>query len=145
MSLKPPEYFELHKWVYKVKGRPSKCEHCGTSTARKYEWSNISRQYLRDIKDWQRLCIPCHRQYDKLKVCRASLHAMVDSNIYRGPKGDRVMCKECISLRGIAYRRKNRDKISQNYKKWYWENHEEQLSRFRAYNKIRSTIFRSEA
>ena len=54
----------LHTWVSRRLGEPNKCEHCGTTTANRYEWSNISHQYKRELSDWQRLCIKCHQKYD---------------------------------------------------------------------------------
>jgi hypothetical protein len=57
-------YHALHRWVGKKLGRPSKCEHCGTETARKFEWANKSGKYLRSLDDWIRLCTRCHRKYD---------------------------------------------------------------------------------
>lgn len=55
----------LHNWVIKNLGRPMKCEHCSTTEKVKYEWSNISQKYKRDLSDWQRLCVPCHSKYDR--------------------------------------------------------------------------------
>lgn len=55
----------LHNWVEKHLGKPSKCEHCGTTKAKKFEWSNKSQKYKRDLSDWQRLCTKCHSKYDK--------------------------------------------------------------------------------
>lgn len=55
----------LHNWVQKHRGKPKKCEHCGTTKASKYEWANKSQKYLRDLKDWLRLCTKCHAIYDK--------------------------------------------------------------------------------
>ena len=57
-------YSALHKWVARHLGKPSKCEACGDTSERKYEWANLSRQYKRDLKDWKRMCTPCHRAYD---------------------------------------------------------------------------------
>lgn len=57
-------YFTLHQWVNREKGRPALCEHCGTTTAKKFEWASKSRKYVRDIGDWIRLCTSCHRKYD---------------------------------------------------------------------------------
>ena len=54
----------LHNWVERQLGKPMKCEHCKTTKAKKYEWSNISQKYKRDLKDWQRLCTKCHSKYD---------------------------------------------------------------------------------
>lgn len=54
----------LHDWVKSRLGKPSKCEHCGTTEAKKYEWANRSHEYKRDLSDWIRLCTRCHRKYD---------------------------------------------------------------------------------
>ena len=54
----------LHTWVERKLGKPSKCEHCGDQDAKRYEWSNKSWEYKRDLSDWQRLCTKCHMNYD---------------------------------------------------------------------------------
>lgn len=53
-----------HTWVVRRLGKPQKCEHCGTTEKRMYHWSNISGEYRRDVSDYQRLCVPCHKKYD---------------------------------------------------------------------------------
>ena len=55
----------LHEWVRKTLGTPSLCVVCGTSTAKRFEWANISRMYKRVVEDWARLCTSCHHKYDK--------------------------------------------------------------------------------
>jgi hypothetical protein len=63
-------YSALHIWIERRLGKPNKCSMCGTMDEIKgYEWSNISKKYKRDINDWQRLCISCHRKYDKNIGC----------------------------------------------------------------------------
>lgn len=57
-------YTGLHMWVVRKLGAPSKCEHCETSSAKKFEWANKSQQYKRNLEDWIRLCTSCHRKYD---------------------------------------------------------------------------------
>jgi hypothetical protein len=57
-------YTSIHQWLYIRLGKPQKCDHCGTTIAKKYEWANISKTYQRNIKDWLRLCTSCHRKYD---------------------------------------------------------------------------------
>lgn len=51
-------------WVERHKGKPSKCEMCGTESKKWYDWANISHKYLRDLNDFMRMCRPCHRKYD---------------------------------------------------------------------------------
>lgn len=58
-------YAGMHAWVRRWLGSPKKCEHCGTKKAKIYDWANISKKYLRNLKDWVRLCRPCHRKFDK--------------------------------------------------------------------------------
>ena len=63
-------YASLHDWVYSRLGRPTICEHCGKSglSGRQIHWANKSGKYLRDVSDWLRLCVKCHKAYDsKLK------------------------------------------------------------------------------
>ena len=57
-------YSAIHKWVARHKGTPHKCEQCGTTDANRYEWSNISGRYERDLDDYRRLCVSCHRRED---------------------------------------------------------------------------------
>lgn len=54
----------LHHWVKRHKGKPSLCEHCGTTIAKAYDWANIDHKYRRRLEDFIRLCRSCHRKYD---------------------------------------------------------------------------------
>ncbi|KKL16471.1 hypothetical protein LCGC14_2495220, partial [marine sediment metagenome] len=60
------KYVGLHMWVYSKLGKPKTCEHCKKSglKGRKIHWANKSGKYKRDLKDWIRLCVPCHKEYD---------------------------------------------------------------------------------
>lgn len=60
----PKTYGTLHAWVRRNFDTPSLCEHCGTNKSKKFEWANITGQYLLDRSDWARLCCQCHRRYD---------------------------------------------------------------------------------
>lgn len=54
-----------HQWIVRRLGKPQQCEMCGMNDPnRRYQWSNISREYKREVEDYQRLCIPCHKRYD---------------------------------------------------------------------------------
>lgn len=57
----------IHMWIYKHYGLATRCDKCGNNNASKYEWSNISRTYKREMEDWWQLCISCHRKYDHPK------------------------------------------------------------------------------
>lgn len=55
-------YSALHAWVRRKLGTPNLCGRCNTTTAKRYEWANISGEYKRDLSDWIRLCTSCHRK-----------------------------------------------------------------------------------
>ena len=57
-------YVAVHVHIARVKGRPSKCERCGTESAKKYEWANVDHRYSRNPDDYVRMCTSCHRNYD---------------------------------------------------------------------------------
>lgn len=61
-------YHGIHKWIARQLGKPMKCDHCGDNSNRKYEWCNKDHKYKRDVKDWIRLCTPCHRKHDLLMI-----------------------------------------------------------------------------
>jgi len=58
-------YKVLHKWVRRHKPKPELCEECKVNLPE--EISNISGNYLRDLKDYRWLCIKCHRKKDTEK------------------------------------------------------------------------------
>ena len=56
-------YGSLHDWVARYRGREKKCDICGMNDEKRYyHWANISGQYKRDLSDWERLCVPCHKR-----------------------------------------------------------------------------------
>jgi hypothetical protein len=57
-------YSGVHIWMQKNFGRPQLCDTCGSTTAKTFDWANISGQYLRDRADWKRLCRSCHMKED---------------------------------------------------------------------------------
>lgn len=60
-------YRNLHRWVERHLGKPKRCEYCGkTGSAKQIHWANKSHLYLRDLSDWLRLCVSCHKKYDKV-------------------------------------------------------------------------------
>ena len=62
-------YSALHSWVKRKLGKPETCEHCNKTKlkSRQIHWANKSHRYLRDKNDWIRLCVKCHKKYDKKK------------------------------------------------------------------------------
>lgn len=60
---KAKSYGAYHYKVRKLRGTPSKCEVCNTTTAKKFEWANLTGNYP-DIMDYKRMCTKCHAQFD---------------------------------------------------------------------------------
>lgn len=62
-------YKGLHIWINKKLGHSKICEHCGKSEfgKRQIHWANKSGKYKRDLDDWLRLCVKCHKKYDTAK------------------------------------------------------------------------------
>ena len=60
-------YSGLHKRIRQELGKPETCEHCGKSglKGKQIHWANKSGKYLTLHTDWLRLCVSCHRKYDK--------------------------------------------------------------------------------
>jgi hypothetical protein len=59
-------YVALHDWVRSRLGKPTTCEVCGKTnlTGINIQWANKSGLYKRNLKDWLRLCKPCHVEFD---------------------------------------------------------------------------------
>lgn len=90
------EYRAVHAWIKGILGKPSLCDECGTTKVRTYHWANISHNYLKDVSDWKRLCVPCHALFDldrdKTRCIRG--HDMTASNTYTHPNGS-LLCRLC--------------------------------------------------
>jgi len=57
-------YAALHYRVISAKGRPKKCEICGTEDENKYyDWACVG-DYTK-ISDYKRMCRSCHWKHDK--------------------------------------------------------------------------------
>lgn len=59
-------YVGLHYWVNKNLGKPNRCEICDKAglTGKQIHWANKDHSYKRNLVDWLRLCVPCHKKYD---------------------------------------------------------------------------------
>lgn len=60
-------YAAKHKWINRVSGDLRYCEICKRTDKKRYEWSNISGKYIRNVSDWRRLCTKCHKIFDNSK------------------------------------------------------------------------------
>jgi hypothetical protein len=65
-------YTAVRKRLRKERGTPSRCEHCGTTTAKKFEWAfasdghgNGGFPFSTDLTDYIRLCTSCHVRFDQ--------------------------------------------------------------------------------
>jgi DNA-binding XRE family transcriptional regulator len=57
-------YYAAHERVVKRRGRPKKCEICGTVDQSKiYQWANLTGHYD-DPEDYKRMCQSCHASFD---------------------------------------------------------------------------------
>jgi len=60
-------YQAKHLRVQTLKGKPKKCEVCGTTNPTKtYEWANLTGDFD-NPKDYRRMCRSCHRNYDNAR------------------------------------------------------------------------------
>lgn len=59
------KYAALHYRVEAARGKPSRCEECGTTTAKRFEWASLTKNYA-DVNDYRRLCTSCHKRFDRI-------------------------------------------------------------------------------
>ena len=67
------EYRQIHKWLRRNFGDADICEMDNNHKSNKYEWANISGNYLKDINDWKKMCPSCHRKYDVTEELREKM------------------------------------------------------------------------
>lgn len=61
-------YWAIHKWLLRTFGRADQCEKCGENDPdKRYEWANVSGLYKRLREDFMKMCVPCHREHDKME------------------------------------------------------------------------------
>lgn len=56
-------YRSIHHWVDNHFGKPQECNQCGKTSGR-FNWSNKDHKYRRNLDDYIRLCVSCHRKKD---------------------------------------------------------------------------------
>ncbi len=58
-------YKAFHIRIGVMKGKPKKCEYCGTTDLKKnYDWANLTGRF-EDPADYRRLCRSCHWKMDR--------------------------------------------------------------------------------
>lgn len=89
-------YAGVHIWIRKTLGTPSTCEGCGKSglMGKKIHWANKSGGYLREVTDWMRLCVSCHRKHDLSVSSLAGLDQTGRTPWNKGKKGVQEYTKE---------------------------------------------------
>lgn len=56
-------YAAMHLRLYVQRGRPYPCSVCGTTTAKAYDWANLTGNYS-DVSDFAPMCRSCHSKHD---------------------------------------------------------------------------------
>ena len=57
-------YIAKHMWLYRKFGKANRCDQADETCKGRFEWSNVSNEYYRNIDDWQQLCASHHKRYD---------------------------------------------------------------------------------
>lgn len=92
-------YFSQHDWIRYHYGKANKCENKNCKNKCKYfEWANISGVYIRDISDYKKLCIVCHKEMDYFNKygnkCMKG-HEFTPENTYIFPSTNKRRCMAC--------------------------------------------------
>lgn len=96
------DYKALHVRVAQAFGKPKVCEQCQDDTAKRYEWANVSGEYVFDRNDWKYLCVTCHRR--------------MDADSYTGKRFD-----------GRSHTTESRAKTAESMRK-YWEENRDKMN-----------------
>lgn len=83
---KDREYAKAHRAMSVLFGRPSVCAVCGTIDDRRYEWAQIhGAPMVATLENFVRMCVPCHRIYDKTEEGNAKISATLKSKGIKPP------------------------------------------------------------
>lgn len=127
---KDTEYRSLHYWVERQLGKPSKCEICGTTENRHYQWASVDHKYKREISAWKRLCIPCHTRFDNRRPPKTKKteqfgeycpkeHKLVIANLYlrkdkrNNPTSRYIECKLCRQEARHKFNLQNKNQLQE--------------------------------
>lgn len=102
-------YVAKHMWIIKYYGKAHKCENpdCKSRNAKRFEWANISGNYLRDVSDYKMMCPSCHRKMDRGNYCKRG-HEFTSENTYLRKEGWRA-CRTCMSEHNRKYLKRIKD------------------------------------
>jgi len=101
-ELRSTAYRSVHQWVERRLGKPQKCEDCNNRhlNARQYHWTNLSKRYHRELSDWKRLCVKCHKKLDGYGIgtgfCKRG-HNVSIVGTYTRPSGS-TNCRKCKNM-----------------------------------------------
>lgn len=56
-------YTAFHARLYKARGKATRCEECGATAGRMFEWANLTGDYA-NLNDYKQMCRSCHRKLD---------------------------------------------------------------------------------
>lgn len=99
------QYWAIHAWVRRNKTKTNICCLCKKNKVT--WWANISREYKRDLLDFQEMCLSCHRQMDYTDNWRKNV-----SNATKGEKNPFYGKKHTENTKLI---------LKENAKKRIWE------------------------
>ena len=116
----PSEYRMLHYWIAEQMGKANTCVECnGTSGSPRFDWSNISGEYRKDLDDWRQLCRKCHARVDNYgfrrlipNQCKYG-HELTGDNTYTYPDGNKS--KECKICRKRQHRIYGARRLARKY------------------------------
>lgn len=64
----------IHYWINTKYGKAPKCEHCGTTTNKRYEWAlKKGCDYEKKRENFISLCNSCHKKYDFTEETRKKM------------------------------------------------------------------------
>lgn len=102
-------YVAKHIWLTTHYEKGDVCEECGTTSASRLEWANISGKYLRDRSDYKVLCPSCHRKMDLKSTHCKNGHEYTPETTYITRQGWKD-CRICRREAQKRFREKRRRK-----------------------------------
>ena len=76
-------YNSIHRFVAELYGKPNVCEVCGSTSAKTYEWANITGVYEIARANWERMCGSCHAKFDFTEAHKLVLRPKGNPSLHR--------------------------------------------------------------